>query len=133
MTRIGLLLPMIALLGACSETADGPTAAGVPGDAAALAQIGTRSAPAPLVTCSVHPNGIQYDATVTWSRVPTSTIVLLNNTFSTGNPSASYQIDLKHTRRKGTVSATVDFRPLLVLMGDDGVGTGQESCVLISS
>jgi hypothetical protein len=48
-------------------------------------------------------------------------------------PSASYQIDLKHTRRKGTVSATVDFRPLLVLMGDDGVGTGQESCVLISS
>jgi hypothetical protein len=126
MTRAGLLIPIIALLGACAE-GDGPTAAG---DTAALAKVGTESAPAPSVTCYSYPRGTQYDVTVTWSRVATATVFIFNGNINTGG---SYRIDLDHRMRKGTVSATVDFLPSQVFLGYGETETARQNCEFISS
>jgi len=126
MKRAAMLVPILALLGACSDGAQGPTA---PEEAQAHTLVSARSAPATSASCDVFLRGAQYDVSVTWSRIPTTALVL---TFGIRNV-GGLQIDLAHPQRTGTLSRTLDFLPDHVVFIRRGTETAQQSCVVISS
>lgn len=126
MKRAAMLLPFFALLGACGDGAPGPTA---PDDSQARSVVSARSAPQTSASCEVFLQGAQYDVIVTWSRIPTTALVL---TFGIRNV-GGVQIDLAHPQRSGTLSRTLDFLPDHVVFTSRGTDTAQQSCVVISS
>jgi hypothetical protein len=121
-----MLLPILALLGACNGGAPGPTA---PDEAQAHTVVSARSAPVTSASCDVFLRGEQYDVSVSWSRIPATALVL---TFGIRNV-GGLQIDLAHLQRTGTLSRTLDFLPDHVVFMRRGTETAQQSCVVISS
>jgi hypothetical protein len=126
MKRAAMLLPILALLGACGDGAPGPTA---PDESHARTLVSARSAPVTSASCDVFLRGEQYDVSVSWSRIPTTALVL---TFGIRNV-GGLQIDLAHLQRTGTLSRTLDFLPDHVVFMRRGTETAQQSCVVISS
>jgi hypothetical protein len=107
MTRVGLLIPIIALLGACGET-DGPTAAGDTAGPPAFERGAT-------IICSASAAIGGWTETVQWDHAG-----VRNVTITTEAGSVTTALD--HLRRKGSVSFFTTSQPLGFLL-DNGKTT----------
>ena len=101
---------------ACSEVA--PTAPGAAPAAAAAENLVAAAAPAPSGSCTVTPNGADYDVTVTWSGLSPIRIELwqLNAT------QPILQAVPNHSPRKGSVTYTVATAPDYALVEGSTIG-----------
>jgi hypothetical protein len=56
----------------------------------------------------MYPHAQQFDVFVTWSRIPTTTVIPVIGIPTDGG----FHVNLAHPERKGTVSQTLDLPPL---------------------
>jgi hypothetical protein len=122
--RVVIVAGAAVTFAACSEI--GPTAP----EAAPVAagDVVILSAPVASASCTVTPNGAQYDVTVTWSAISITNIDL----WQFGGFQPLSQTVLDHPRRNGTVTLTLSTAPDYALLTGRQSGLRQLCVTVIS-